>query len=112
MGVWIDNSGDFGIFGVARDWLGGLLLIDLFNCSDAVVPCVVWHYIIEVSSRISFNVAVIGNVIESLDGTDISIVKLNRGLRYTNETFSTATEQSGHQNKRNLTGLPSPSPRI
>ena len=37
----------------------------------------------------------IGNVIESLDGTDISIVKLNRGLRYTDKTFGTATEPSG-----------------
>lgn len=38
---------------------------------------------------------VIGQIIESLPGTDISIAKLNPGLRYVNETFGTTAEPEG-----------------
>ena len=38
---------------------------------------------------------VIGRIIESLPDTDISIVRLNPGLRYVNETFGTDAEPNG-----------------
>ncbi|KAA6406532.1 MAG: hypothetical protein FRX48_09697 [Lasallia pustulata] len=38
---------------------------------------------------------VIGRVIENLPGTDISIARLNSGLRYVNETFGTYAEPDG-----------------
>jgi hypothetical protein len=39
--------------------------------------------------------SVIGKVYDVLPGTDISIVKLNSGLRYVNETFGTTDNPSG-----------------
>ncbi|MCJ1483606.1 hypothetical protein MMC06_003774 [Schaereria dolodes] len=41
------------------------------------------------------NGTVIGRIVESLSGTDISIAKLNPGLRYVNETFGTHAEPNG-----------------
>lgn len=38
---------------------------------------------------------IIGQIIESLPNTDISIARLNPGLRYVNETFGTQTEPDG-----------------
>lgn len=38
---------------------------------------------------------VIGRIIESLPGTDISLARLNPGLRYLNETFGTYAEPDG-----------------
>ena len=38
---------------------------------------------------------VIGKIVERLPGTDISIVKLNPGLRYVNETFGTRDNPDG-----------------
>ena len=40
---------------------------------------------------------VIGRIIESLPGTDISIARLNPGLQYINETFGTSAEPDGVQ---------------
>lgn len=37
----------------------------------------------------------IGNIVDSIPHTDISIVKLKPGLRYVNETFGTPTEPEG-----------------
>ena len=39
--------------------------------------------------------SVIGRIVDRLPGTDISIVKLNSGLRYVNETFGTTDNPSG-----------------
>ncbi|KAI9772964.1 MAG: hypothetical protein M1840_008846 [Geoglossum simile] len=41
--------------------------------------------------------SVIGRVVDRLSGTDISIVKLNSGLRYVNETFSSKDGLGGIQ---------------
>lgn len=41
------------------------------------------------------NGQVIGMVIKDLPGTDISVARLNAGLRYINETFGTAAEPEG-----------------
>ncbi|KAL9102553.1 MAG: hypothetical protein Q9163_002303 [Psora crenata] len=41
------------------------------------------------------NGTLIGQIIESLPGTDISIARLNPGLRYVNETFGTHAEPDG-----------------
>lgn len=38
---------------------------------------------------------IVGRIIESLPGTDISIARLNPGLQYVNETFGTCTEPDG-----------------
>ncbi|KAL8646558.1 MAG: hypothetical protein Q9210_006074, partial [Variospora velana] len=38
---------------------------------------------------------VIGRIVEDLPHTDISIVRLNAGLRYVNETFGTSTDPEG-----------------
>ena len=38
---------------------------------------------------------VVGRIVESLPGTDISIARLNPGLRYVNETFRTCAEPHG-----------------
>jgi hypothetical protein len=39
--------------------------------------------------------SVIGKIVDKLPGTDISIVKLNSGLRYANETFGTKDNPNG-----------------
>lgn len=39
--------------------------------------------------------SVIGRIIEKLPGTDISIARLEKGLRYTNHTFGTETSPEG-----------------
>jgi hypothetical protein len=38
---------------------------------------------------------IIGKIVDQLPGTDISIVKLNSGLRYVNETFGTTNDPNG-----------------
>lgn len=38
---------------------------------------------------------IIGNIVELIPGTDIAIVKLNKGLRYTNHAFGTAENPDG-----------------
>lgn len=38
---------------------------------------------------------IIGNIVESIPDADIAIVKLNKGLRYTNHTFGTAKNPGG-----------------
>lgn len=38
---------------------------------------------------------IIGNIVESIPDADIAIVKLNKGLRYTNHTFGTAENPGG-----------------
>ena len=43
------------------------------------------------------NGTVIGRIIESLPGTDISVARLNAGLRYVNKTFGTNTEPDSVQ---------------
>ena len=42
-----------------------------------------------------------GKIIESLPGTDVSIAKLNPGLRYVNKTFGNNTDSQG----TSITGL-------
>lgn len=40
---------------------------------------------------------IIGNIVDSIPDTDIAIVKLNKGLRYTNHTFGTAENPGGNE---------------
>jgi len=49
---------------------------------------------------------VIGRIVKSLPGTDISLVKLNPGFRYINETFGTADDPHGIQTRGITPGYP------
>lgn len=49
---------------------------------------------------------VIGHIVESLPGTDISVARLNPGLRYVNETFGTYAEPDGIRMKEISPGYP------
>lgn len=40
---------------------------------------------------------IIGKIVDSIPNTDIAIVKLNKGLRYTNHTFGTAENPGGNE---------------
>lgn len=40
---------------------------------------------------------IIGTIVDSIPDTDIAIVKLKKGLRYTNHTFGTAENPSGNE---------------
>jgi hypothetical protein len=50
--------------------------------------------------------SVIGKIVDRLPGTDISIVKLNSGLRYVNETFRTKNNPDGIKTSSLSPGFP------
>ena len=75
----------------------GILIIDRYGNKFITVAThgfesdgLVWHPTPEKGK-------IIGKIVDQLPGTDISIAKLNSGLRYTNETFGTRENPSGVQ---------------